>query len=109
MVEWPKPKSLKALRGFFSLTGYYHNFFKGYGSIATPLSYLLKNNAFHWSERVEEAFTELKRVVTNPLMLILPDFGKPFLIEYDTSSHGIGAVLMQQQRPIAFFSRSGYH
>jgi hypothetical protein len=106
MVEWPRPKSLKALRGFLGLTGYCHKFVKWYGSITAPLTDLLKNNAFRWSEGDEEAFTELKRVVTNPLVLILPNFAKPFLIECDTSGRCIGAVLMQQQRPIAFFSQT---
>jgi hypothetical protein len=105
MVEWPKPKTLKALRSFLGLTGYYRKFIKGYGSIAASLTDLLKKNAFLWSEVVEQAFQNLKVVVTNPLVLVLLDFNQPFVIECDEPGRGVGAVLMQNQRPIAFFNQ----
>ena len=93
MVEWPKPKSLKALRGFLGLTGYYRNFIRGYGSIATPLTNLLKKNAFSWN-KAEATFEELKAIITKPLVLMLPNFNLPFVVECDASGRGIGAVLI---------------
>jgi hypothetical protein len=95
MIEWPLPRNLKALRGFLGLTGYYRKFIKGYGSIAAPLIDLLKKNAFSWRELVEQAFVALKKAATSPLVLVLPDFTKPFVIECDASRRGIGVVLMQ--------------
>jgi hypothetical protein len=104
MLEWPLPKTTKALRGFLRLTGYYRKFIRGYGSIAAPLTALLRHNSFTWTNSAHEAFQTLKRVVSQTPVLALPNFSQSFLIECDASGIGIGigAVLMQGNRPIAF-------
>ncbi|XP_042980307.1 uncharacterized protein LOC122310468 [Carya illinoinensis] len=79
MLDWPAPTTLKSLRGFLGLTGYYH---------------------------ADKAFGELKKAVSEPPVLRLLDFSHPFTIECDASGKGVGAVLMQFNQPIAFMSKA---
>ncbi|WVZ58041.1 hypothetical protein U9M48_008353 [Paspalum notatum var. saurae] len=100
VVDWPTPRSVRALRGFLALAGYYRKFVQGYGEIAGPLNDLLKKNGFSWS------IQQLKQALTTAPILTLPDFQKPFILECDASGTGCGAVLHQGAGPVAFFSRA---
>jgi hypothetical protein len=67
---------------------------------------MLKKNAFTWDDVAKEAFQNLKSVVTEAPVLALPNFAQPFVIECDASGLGIGAVLMQNGKPIAYLSKA---
>jgi len=103
--QWPMPTSVKKLRAFLGLASYYRRFIKGFALLAAPLTDLLKKDAFPWSEQVEAKFLHLKSVLTQAPGLVLPNFSQPFVLDTDASSVGIGAVLTQNNHPIAFFSK----
>ncbi|XP_040987722.1 uncharacterized protein LOC121235441 [Juglans microcarpa x Juglans regia] len=93
LLSWPPPKYLKALRGFLGLTSYYRRFVKGYGAIAATLTSFLKRDSFTWDEEAQTTFDKLKTTMTEPPVLALPNFQKPFVVECDTSREAIGDFL----------------
>jgi hypothetical protein len=95
MLAWPTPSTIRALRGFLRLTGYYRKFIRDYGVVARPLTQLLKREAFSWSPAAEEAFQALKTALASGPTLQLPDFDAPFIVNCDASGSGFGAVLHQ--------------
>ncbi|CAL1411873.1 unnamed protein product [Linum trigynum] len=93
MTEWPTPTNVTELHGFLGLTGYYHKFVWGYGSIARPLTNLLKKSQFEWTQTTAEAFQHLKTTMTTTPVLTIPNFEVPFDIEIDALGVGIEVLI----------------
>jgi len=88
------------------LADYYRKFIQGYATIAKPLTQLLKKGAFNWTEEATVAMHHLKMALTAAPILGFPDFSQPFVVETDASSNGIGAVMRQGRKPLAFLSKT---
>lgn len=106
MVDWPRPTTLKKLRGFLGLTGNYRRFVQGYGMICKPLTMLLQKNAFLWSDSTEQAFLKQKECMSSTPVLAMPNFNENFVVETNACNQGVGDVLIQKGRPLAYLSKA---
>ncbi|GJR60623.1 reverse transcriptase domain-containing protein [Tanacetum coccineum] len=104
--NWASPTTPSEIRQFFGLAGYYRRFIEGFSKIAKPMTELTqKNQKFNWGEEQEEAFQLLKQKLCAAPILALPEGSEDFVVYCDASIKGLGAVLMQRMKVIAYASR----
>jgi hypothetical protein len=110
VLDWKPPTSVSEVRCFLGLTGYYRQFILNFTKIAKPITELLKKgNKFIWSDACDEAFKNLKKLLTTSPVLVQPDTSKPFDVYCDAFSTGLWGVLMQEGRWISYSSRQLRH
>lgn len=107
-----RPQTKKQVRSFLGLIGFLRAFVPKFAEIAAPLTELTKNtgkNQVKWGQPQEEAYLQLRNVLTVQLILKMADLSKPFIVQVDASEIGLGAVLLQEEngtkRPVAYASR----
>nr|GFB02700.1 retrotransposon protein, putative, Ty3-gypsy subclass [Tanacetum cinerariifolium] len=103
---WPRPTSVTEVRSFLGLVGYYRRFVEGFSRLALPLTKLMrKGEKFVWNEEREKSFKELKQRLVSAPVLTLSSGSGGFQIYSDASKKGLGCVLMQHGKVIAYASR----
>ena len=109
--DWPTPTSRQETQQFLGLANYYRRFIKDFATIAKPLHKLTeKKQSFKWTYECQQAFAQLKHLLTTAPILALPDWSRPFIVDTDASDSGIGAVLSQtnekgEEHVISYASR----
>jgi hypothetical protein len=106
VFSWEAPTSVSDIRSFLGLAGYYRRFIEGFSKISKHMAELLeKNKQFKWTPACESSFQELKERLTTAPVLVMPNMEKSFSIYCDASGQGLGCVLMQDCRVVAYASR----
>ncbi|KAG8499167.1 hypothetical protein CXB51_005608 [Gossypium anomalum] len=106
IVDWKPLRNVSEVRSFLGLAEYYRRFVEGFSMIATPLTRLLRKDIkFEWTEKCQQSFDKLKTLLTKAPVLVQPEPGKEFVIYSDASMNGLGCVLMQEGKVIAYASR----
>ncbi|GJS46744.1 putative reverse transcriptase domain-containing protein [Tanacetum coccineum] len=104
--DWASPKSPTEIRQFLGLAGYYRRFIEGFSKIAKPMTKLTQKKVkFVWGDKQEAAFQLLKQKLCSAPILALPEGSEDFIAYCDASKKGLGAVLMQREKVIAYASR----
>jgi hypothetical protein len=106
ILEWNSPTTVHQVRSFLGVAEYYRRSILDFSKIVKPITRLLKNDTkFDWSSKCNEAFEQLKVLLTTALVLAQPDIEKPFDVYCDAPGSGLGCVLMQEGKVIAYASR----
>ena len=103
--SWERPKSFFEIHSFLGLTGYYRRFIEDISRLVAPMTRMTRNEVkFEWNGLCEKAFQELKWMLTSAHILIVLERGQRYIVYCDASKDGLGCVLMQSGRVVAYGS-----
>jgi hypothetical protein len=105
VLSWKTPTSVGDIQSFLGLVGYYRRFIEGFSKISKSMTELLeKDKQFEWTPACKASFQELKKRLTTALILVMPDMENSFSIYCDVSDQGLGCLLLQDGRVVAYAS-----
>ena len=106
ILKWPRPTKVGEVRSFLGLAGYYRRFVQDFSKISAALTHLTKKRKpFIWTPKCEQSFLELRKRLVNAPVLTVPDGSGGLVVYIDASGKGLGCVLMQKGKVIAYASR----
>ena len=106
VVNWKPPQNITEVRSFLGLAGYYRRFMRGFSVIASSLTKLLRKGIkFEWIDKCHNSFEQLKGMLVEALVLTQPTSGKEYTLYSDALGIGLGWVLMQDGKVVAYASR----
>ena len=106
IVNWKPPRNVTKVRSFLGLAGYYRRFIQGFSVIASSLTRLLQKGVkFEWDDKCQSSFQRLKEILVEAPVLIQPTSGREYTVYSDASRIGLGCVLMQDGKVVAYASR----
>jgi RNase H-like domain found in reverse transcriptase len=106
ILRLKEPKNKRQLRHFLGMVNYYRDMWRQRSHLLAPLTQLVSNSErFQWTTVHQEAYNEVKRVISKETLLSFPDFDKPFHVYMDVSKYQLGSIIMQDDKPLAFNSR----
>ena len=106
VVNWKPPRNVTEVRSFLGLAGYYRRFMRGFSVVASPLIKLLRKGIkFEWTDKCQNSFEQLKGMLVEAPVLMQPTSGKEYTLYSDASGIGLGCVLMQDGKVVAYAPR----
>ena len=105
-MSWKPPRNVTEVRSFLGLAGYYRRFVQGFSVITSSLTRLLRKGVkFKWDDKCQSSFERLKEILVEAPVLIQPTSGRDYTMYSDASRIGLGCILMQDGKVVAYASR----